>query len=142
MSADTNGLVIRRIAPAKTSPRPAAAKASSVDVCWTLEITAASFASRCFGIAAEKKWAESCESTTSVTNPAKTRETARSGLRLRAILLDAPPLDPRHLPVLQIDYPIHPVQQPEVVRRDEHGLAPLPALLDQDVHDLCAPLVV
>ena len=77
-----------------------------------------------------------------MTNPAKTRETARSGLRLRAILLNAPPLDLRYVAVLQVDDPVDPVQDPEVVRSDQDRLAPLPALLHEDVHDLRPLLVV
>src|SRR5271169_4298881 len=133
---------MRRTAAPKTSPRAAAANASSVEVCWMLEITASFLTRRCFGIDSAKKCAESCDRRTSVTNPANTRETARSGLCLRAIGLDAPPLDLRYLPVLQIDDPVDPVEEPEVVRSYQHRLAPFPALLHQDVHDLGAPLVV
>ena len=104
-SAATFCLVMRRTAPAKTSPSAAAANASSVEVCWMPAITAAFLARRCFGIASAKKCAESCESRTSVTNPANTSETARSGLRLRAIPLNSPPLDLRYLSVLQVDDP-------------------------------------
>src|SRR5208282_3918606 len=111
---------MRRTAPLKTSPSPAAANASSVEVCWMPEITASFWTRRCFGIASAKKCAESCERRTSVTNPANTRETARSGLCLRAIGLDAPPLDLRYLAVLQVDDAVDPVQEPEVVRRYQH----------------------
>src|ERR1700733_13285580 len=102
-SAATVFLVMTRTAPAKTRPSAPDARASSVEVRWMPASTASFLARRCLGIASAKKWAESCDNRTSVTNPAKTTETARSGLRLRANLLHAPPLDFRDVAVIQVD---------------------------------------